>query len=756
MSGLSDSNKQTCPKANDVAEQLHRIVDSDVFAQAEGLVRFLRFTVETALQGKREQLKETTLGIEVFSRGAGFDPRVDPIVRVQARRLRSHLADYYRTTGQADPILIEIPKGSYAPVFRFRNPNDSNASQRKRVAIKGSVVICSAGALMLLAAVWWLPRRVSTISEARTSFRALTHDAGLTAFPALSPNGSLVAFASDRVGRGDLDIYVLSIAGGEPLRLTSHEADDYDPSFSPDGAALVFRSERNGGGIYVMPVLGGESASSPRLLVQGGRRPRYSPDGEWIAYWTGRRHFGGRTYVIPAKGGQPTQIVPEFRAARDPIWTPDGKSLLLIAQGPREELGDWWVVPISGGVPVRTGVAEQAERQKLGHADATGLPHMTDEHAPGGWIQGRNEVTVASPQGEGVSILGAKLSPPAWRAEGFDAITQGPGFHTHPTQISASTMAFSQIRATTDIWLLRGDPTRRTFERELERLTDAHTYSVLRSASADGTAIVYHRMTQAVWQPFFWRRTGGPAGQLVESPADPLRVYPRPGLMYGLSLDGSAVAYGAREGERHVIYSARTVGGEAVKVCAECSGPWDWSHDGRILYTGPAKAGQPRAVGLINPKSFERTELRLSLRQPVWDYKISPDKNWLAIVSSTGVDTRKIWLAPFRPGATVFEHECVGLTDGTGMDVSPRWSPDGQYLYFLSERDSFRCIWAQRLNPERGHPIGTPVEIRHFHKARRSLANVGNPGWNGLAVTKDGILFVQGEMTGNVWLASLP
>jgi TolB-like protein len=83
--------------------------------------RFLRFTVERALAGQSDQLKEYVLGVEVFDRKGSYDPRVDPIVRVEARRLRSKLKSYYDGEGRADDLIIEFPKGTYAPVFRSRS-----------------------------------------------------------------------------------------------------------------------------------------------------------------------------------------------------------------------------------------------------------------------------------------------------------------------------------------------------------------------------------------------------------------------------------------------------------------------------------------------------------------------------------------------------------------------------------------------------------------------------------------------------------
>jgi TolB-like protein/Tfp pilus assembly protein PilF len=101
-----------------VAEQLNRILASKAFRQADRLKRFLTFIVEETIAGRGERLKEFVVGVEVFGKSDSFDPRTDPIVRVQARRLRAQLARYYQEEGPDGELLIELPKGGYAPVFR--------------------------------------------------------------------------------------------------------------------------------------------------------------------------------------------------------------------------------------------------------------------------------------------------------------------------------------------------------------------------------------------------------------------------------------------------------------------------------------------------------------------------------------------------------------------------------------------------------------------------------------------------------------
>ena len=105
-------------RCDSVLEQVERIVSSRHFLHSGRMQRFLRFTVDQALQGEADRIKECVVGMQVFDRPADYNPRLDPIVRVEARRLRIKLERYYSSEGLFDPVRIEYPKGGYAPVFR--------------------------------------------------------------------------------------------------------------------------------------------------------------------------------------------------------------------------------------------------------------------------------------------------------------------------------------------------------------------------------------------------------------------------------------------------------------------------------------------------------------------------------------------------------------------------------------------------------------------------------------------------------------
>lgn len=108
------------PTAEEVRRQLERIVASPGFANADRMSAFLRYVVEQALSGDAARVKEYAIGVEVFGRDQDYDPRLDSIVRVEARRLRAKVDEYYAGRGAEDPVLIKLRRGTYVPTFEHR------------------------------------------------------------------------------------------------------------------------------------------------------------------------------------------------------------------------------------------------------------------------------------------------------------------------------------------------------------------------------------------------------------------------------------------------------------------------------------------------------------------------------------------------------------------------------------------------------------------------------------------------------------
>ena len=101
------------PDTDALRAHLNEVLSSDVFAGAARQSRLLKHLVERSLDGRSGELKEYTLGVEVFDRGDDFDPRLDPIVRVEASRLRARLQKYYNGIGSESSIRLELTRRLY-------------------------------------------------------------------------------------------------------------------------------------------------------------------------------------------------------------------------------------------------------------------------------------------------------------------------------------------------------------------------------------------------------------------------------------------------------------------------------------------------------------------------------------------------------------------------------------------------------------------------------------------------------------------
>jgi len=131
-----DEVPHAMPTEIDVQSQLGRILNSHFFRRSKRLRLFLSFVAKHAFSTEGQHLTECQLGVQVFGRGSAFDPRLDPIVRVEACRLRSKLKSYYTSVGRNDQLLIDFPKGAYSLVFRFRTVRRNTRRPANRSAIE--------------------------------------------------------------------------------------------------------------------------------------------------------------------------------------------------------------------------------------------------------------------------------------------------------------------------------------------------------------------------------------------------------------------------------------------------------------------------------------------------------------------------------------------------------------------------------------------------------------------------------------------
>jgi Tol biopolymer transport system component len=580
----------------------------------------------------------------------------------------------------------------------------------------------------------------------------------------MSRDGKLLAYASDRSGEGNLDIWVQQVSGGEPVRLTHDAADDHEPSFSPDGSKIAFRSERDGGGAYFVSVLGGEE----RLVARQGRRPQISPDGRNLAYFTlnlssgiGARKWesiaqlawltdgrDARIYFVTLDGGQPRELQPEFAYAESPTWSPDGSHLLFLGSKERPSLPiwsksgrntfDWWVTPLEGGKAVSTGAASRFRTQGF-HG-----PNFR----PGSWMsKGTNHAIIFSVLSEDTSSLWqVGISPKTWQVDDIPRqLTFGTGLEVNPSSVVNGRLVFASLVSNSDIWSLPIAANRGKTLGELRAVVQSAAADVFPSLSNDGQKLAFNSNRSGHSEVWMKDMKTGKEKALTSNPLKKDRVL--------LSPDGSTVAFVAFDGEKANLYSVASTGGPVQKLCEGCGYLLNWSPSGRELlyYWGQ---GQPIRFGLLDVLSGER---RTVLQHPTYDLLrgiVSPDEGWIAFHMALPQNQSSVFVAPLRQ-VPAPESDWIRVTEGSGIDSWPFWSPDGRLLYFLSQRDGFRCVWAQSLDFETKHPVGSPINVLHIHSARRSLSNWRSSGEMGMSLTPDALVFSMLEITGNIWMAEM-
>jgi eukaryotic-like serine/threonine-protein kinase len=622
--------------------------------------------------------------------------------------------------------------GSAAPVHR-----SPGAAKLRRWVLPAMAAILLSAAVLL----GWRLSRVWTQHAGVASGRLqrLTSDAGLTMSPALSHDGRFIAYASDRRENGNLDIWMQPVSGGTALRLTQDSVDDYAPDFSPDGQTIVYRSERDGGGIYAISVHGGE----PRLLAPNGRRPKFSPDGRWIAYWVGEEtedNIGnfmapgeGEVFIISSSGGSPRPIQPGFAAAGYPIWAPDGSHILFLGNRDRnlyhEGSVDWWVASTDSGEVVRTGVS--AALQRMGFASPSQAPEL--------WTADGQAVLMSATLADTRNIWRVPMSTKSWSVAGEpQRLTFGTATDVQPT-VAGDKLAYTSLTAMLEIWSLPIDANHVTPQAAVRRLTkdaDAHGYPAV---SPDGTKIAFSLQRSDSRQIWIKDLATGTSAQVSR---------PRfPAFNPNFSPDGKELIYRTYEDRSAVAYMVSLSNDDIQPICKDCS-DYGWSSDKkRLVLTGTSPAG----ISIMELATRRRTALIQHPEYQLWNARFSPDDHWISF-NATEHGHSRIFIAPIE-GANLVRFEDWIEIPGNGWEDKPRWSPDGNTLYFVSDRDGFRCIWAQRLD-RRKHPLGDPVPVFHAHESVRSMARVG-PGDLSISVASDKLVFNMSERQGDLWLIKL-
>jgi len=536
---------------------------------------------------------------------------------------------------------------------------------------------------------------------------------GLNLAPAISHDGKTAAYASDREGAGTLAVWTQRLDSVKPTRLTTGDYNDTDPDFSTDDTQIAYRSERDGGGIYIVPAGGG----APRLVVKNGWRPKFSPDGQWIAYsnLSGSEDsdstFGVGQIFIASSGGEPRRIQPEFPVARNPVWSPDGKRLLFT--GTRADgIRDWWITEVDGGEAVRT----------------FGLDKLSDSvktvGAPEQWRGDKIFFTASEEVRQ--HIWEATISTSDWRITGAARrLTDGDGFEQQIAAGPDRRLLFVAMNRAINLWRIPIDANEARPLGKLEPLPIGGK-ALLPSLAMTAPKLLY--VSDRSGMADAWVR------DLDRKTEAAVTTFKLSGYRPVISSDGARIAYPSRVQGRCGVLLQNLSENTTPATLPGCFGIWDWSPDGAHLLLFLPSAGV-KEVESLAISSGERKKVLTHPKMGLFGARFSPDGRWIAFAAGASSADARIFVAPFHP-APVRETEWIPITDGG--DGDPAWSPDGNVLYFRSKRDAYQCIWAQKLGAAK-HPLGEAIAVQHLHVAALGLELIKATEFS-LAVGKDQLI----------------
>jgi Tol biopolymer transport system component/DNA-binding winged helix-turn-helix (wHTH) protein len=601
------------------------------------------------------------------------------------------------------------------PVPELRQP----PSPRRWIfwALGIAVVICAA-----LLVTGMRPRPVASRTAGLKTLQ-LTTSSGLDLYSTFSPDGSSVAYSSDRTGT--FEIFVKSlVSGARDIQVTSDGQQNLQPAWSADGRYLAYYSMK-GQGIFVIPALGGP----PRRLTDFGTQPAWSKDSKWIAFQSqglvslsavdqACAPFKSEIWLVPLEGGEPKPLNTGQRPGcgeRDPSWTPDGKSILYVSlfNGTRSEFS--LIAPDGTGLR-KINSPDVRIMNPVWSPDGSGIYYSTFSRQ-GDYIVRRLPIgRDGSSAGDPVEVLPDSASLPRALAISSDG----------------KRMAYTASLSTSQLLALPVSPQTHAPTGPASPLLHENLYRYTEPVfSPDARRLLYIQFRKGS-QDDIWMSDsdGNNPTQLTSIPNE---VY----FPSGWLPDGSGVLiakYPESGGELWKISFPGHVEQRMKQFMQPVAFP-SLSPDGReVVYNAGSKAGfdlwrLDLATGKMTRLTFEH---KAGLGIGRW----SPDGKWIAfqvhrendsyagVVSSSGGDYTQ-------------------LTTQAGQSWPWSWAPDNDTIVFAGSRDGVWNLWQVSRTTKIQKRLTDYTSLRTY---------VRYPAWSPRG---DRIVYEFNETKGNIYVAEL-
>ena len=592
-----------------IRAELERILASEIFARSDRLSAFLEFIVEQTLSGQGDTLKEQVIAAALYGKGADFNTAADPIVRVDARRLRDRLREYY-SSDPDNPVVVSVPKGSYTPVFALRAAKgpapalEASAAQPASPArVAGGRGMSRrwwmlAGALALVGFAMWRVAVFRGSSAPPTRLLTVTSFPGSEEDPSLSPDGNFVAFSWSGTGSAEYSYIWIKAVDGDSLRRLTDAPEVFEkyPAWSPDGRYIAFsRMVKGRSRVIVVSALGGQE----RVIADQGDGPSWLPDGKsLVMMWRAFDGQGGLVHQVLETGARRTLTqAPETFRDTHPRVSPDGTAVAFERTGSGRS--GLFVISIDSGTLVQVGEWH------------TGII--------GGlcWTPDGRELLFARRETSGRRLFRVA-------ANGRNAAVAISGL---PVESIAPSVSRSRGGQTYRLALVSGQPDMGLRMVDLRALqggaaaTDAPFCDATRMDmpgrfSADGAQVAFVSDRGGSQQVWIAARDGSALRSVTHLQNAAVNVG-------SWSPNGQWVAFDATTGGNTDIYVARTDGGPVKRLTsgAESERDPEWSRDGRWIYYASSESGRSE-IWRMSASGGDRVRLT---SEGGFDPRASPD-----------------------------------------------------------------------------------------------------------------------------------
>jgi Tol biopolymer transport system component/DNA-binding winged helix-turn-helix (wHTH) protein len=538
-------------------------------------------------------------------------------------------------------------------------------------------------------------------THAKTTLVRLTSNSAFDGGSAWSPDGSRIAFWSNRDGKAE--IYVMNTDGSNVKRLTNNLSDDVGPKWSPDGNKILFDSERDGNKeVYVMDADGGNQTRLTRNNATDSATS-WSPDGSQIAFASNRDHvspFDFDIYLMSADGSNVRKIVEDREYDAEPKWSPDGKKILFISG--RNGNFDLYVTNIDG--TEQRNLTADYDKNDIAPAwspDGNNIAFVRT-------VQGKEQIFVMNADGSNpkrVTNNSSNNAQPAWSPDGSKLVfqtdrdgnfeitvmsvdgelvqlTDDPGEDLDPDwSPDGSKLAFSSNRAGMHhIYVVNADGS------SVTQITNAKADDTEPAWSRDGKRLAFVRAIEGNSEVYVVNADSSNETRLTFNNVTDISP--------DWSPDGRIFFTSNRDGRKE-IYAMNADGGSVSRLTTTGATGVVVSPDGsKIAYISPS----PELIATYHPlQVFVADPDGSNVRMVTKDLQSIFGPCWYADAASIVFAIDNLGVA-----SNIFQIDLDGnhhkrLTAGPKIDTQPAVSPDGSRLAFQSNRDGNYEIYVMNL-----------------------------------------------------------